>query len=205
MLQLGLSVPIPLRNFLQVCSLEPTVSGCDSHSSSVIFMWQKKSDSERLDSNLSRSAYHSTFSFVILEYSNLELHKCKVNEMINVFGQVCRRLGWNTIHNKCTVHLAFSKTTNHTYGLFLLVLKFNFPESVREFSALINDKRLRSYCSSKYIYYFERILFVFSNSDTITSPLLGAYTYVPTFYKYQSSHAAILLYASFICYSNFFK
>ena len=67
---------------------------------SVIFMVQKKAESDILDYKLSISEYDSTSSFVILEDSNLETHKCKVNEMINVFGQVFWRLVWNAIQNK---------------------------------------------------------------------------------------------------------
>ena len=63
-------------------------------------MGQKKPDSEILDYNLSISEYDSTSSFVILEDSNLETHKCKVNEMINVFGQVFWSLVYNAIQNK---------------------------------------------------------------------------------------------------------
>ena len=167
-------------------------------------MWRNKYDSEILDSNLSSTAYRSTSYLVILEYYILDLHKSKVNEMINMFGKFCRRLGCHAIQNKCTVHLARSEGTKHTYGLLLLISKVKLSDSGWDFSSLINEKRLRPSWSPKYMAYFEIILFAFSNSDTIASSLLGVAISIPTFLKYQYGHTDIVLSYSFICDSNIF-
>ena len=67
---------------------------------SVIFMVKKKAESDILDYKLFISEYDSTSSFDLLEDYNLEPHKCKINEMINMFEQLFWRLVWNAIQNK---------------------------------------------------------------------------------------------------------